>query len=111
MEIAFLSRKMQKLCNSEKEMQAKLGDRAMKVLQLRLAQIMAVPTLEDLRKVPGTRCHELIADRKGHLAIDLVHPRRLILEPDHDPLPKKLDGGLDWQKVTRVVVLAIKDYH
>jgi plasmid maintenance system killer protein len=111
MEIVFRSRKMQKLCNSETEMRRKLGDRAMKALQLRLAQIMAATTLEDLGKVPGARCHELIADRKGQLAIDLVHPRRLILEPDHNPLPKKLDGGLDWQKVTRVVVLEIVDYH
>jgi proteic killer suppression protein len=111
MEIAFGSRKMEKLCNSEKEMRAKLGDRAMKALQLRLAQIKAADTLDDLGKVPGARCHELTADRKGQLAVDLVHPRRLILEPDHNPLPAKPDGGLDRQKVTRVVVLEIADYH
>ena len=111
MEIAFGSRKMQKLCNSEKEMRAKLGDRGAKVLQLRLNQIAAAPTLEDLGKVPGARCHELTADRKGQLAVDLVHPRRLVFEPDHDPVPEKPDGGLDWQQVKRVIIIDIVDYH
>lgn len=46
MELAFGSRKMQKLCNSEKEMRSKLGTRAMKVLQLRLTQIMAAENLD-----------------------------------------------------------------
>jgi proteic killer suppression protein len=111
MEIAFGSRKMQKLCNSEKEMRAKLGDRGAKVLQLRLAQTKAADTLEDLGKVPGARCHELTADRKGQLAVDLVHPRRLVFEPDHNPRPEKPDGGLDWQQVTRVIITEIVDYH
>jgi plasmid maintenance system killer protein len=111
MEIAFGSRKMPKLCNSEKEMRSKLGDRGAKALQLRLTQIKAADTLEDLGKVPGARCHELTADRKGQLAVDLVHPRRLIFKPDHNPTPAKPDGGLDRQQVTRVVVIEIFDYH
>lgn len=111
MEIAFGSRKIQKLCSSEKEMRAKLGNRDMKVLQTRLSQILAADTLSDLGKVPGARCHELAADRKGQLAVDLVHPRRLIFKSDHNPVPKKSDGGLDWQQVTRVIVVEIVDYH
>ena len=111
MEIAFCSQKMQKLCNSEKEMRSKLGDRGAKVLQVRLAQIKAAETLDDMRNVPGARCHGLTGDRQGQLAVDLVHPRRLVFEADHNPLPVKPDGGLDWQKVTRVVVREIVDYH
>lgn len=111
MEIAFGSRKLQKLCNSEKEMRAKLGDRCAKVLQLRFTQIAASPTLENLGKIPGARCHELTADRKGQLAVDLVHPRRLVFEPDHDPVPEKPDGWLDLQQVTRVIIVEIVDYH
>src|SRR5438132_11735495 len=107
MEIAFGSRKMQKLCNSEKEMRAKLGERGAKVLQLRLAQINSADTLSDLGKVPGARCHELTADRKGQLAVDLVQPRRLICAPEHNPLPAKADGGLDWHMVTGVIIIEI----
>ncbi len=111
MEIAFCTRKLQKLCNSEKEMRSKLGDRGARVLQARLAQIKAADTLEDLRIVPGAHCHELTADLQGLLAVNLVHPQRLLFEPDHDPIPTKPDGGLEWQKVTRVIVREVIDYH
>jgi len=111
MEIAFASRKMEKMCNSAKEMRAKLGDRDAGLLQRRLAEMKAADTLDELCKVPGARCHELTGDRKGQLAVDLVHPRRLIFQPDHDPLPKKSDGGLDRQQVTKVIVSEIIDYH
>lgn len=111
MEIAFGSRKVEKLCNSAKEMRAKLGDRNAKVLQQRLAEIKAADTLDDLGKLPAARCHELKADREGQLAVDLMHPKRLVFEPDHNPIPKKDDGGLDWGKVTRVLVVEIVDYH
>ena len=78
---------------------------------MRLDQLQAADTLDDLAKLPGARCHELTADRKGQLAVDLVHPKRLIFMPDHDPTPEKPDGGLDWQKVTRAIVIEIVDYH
>jgi plasmid maintenance system killer protein len=111
MEISFSSRKIEKLCNSTKEMRAKLGDRCAKVVQQRLAEMKAADTLEDLGKVPGARCHELKADRKGQLAVYLVHPKRLVFVPDHNPVPSKSDGGLDWAQVTRVLVTDVVDYH
>jgi plasmid maintenance system killer protein len=111
MEITFASRKTEKLCNSAKEMRGKLGERNAKALQLRLAQMKAAGTLEDLGTIPGARCHELMGDRKGQLGVDLVHPKRLVFRPDHNPWPAKPDGGLDWQKVTQVVVVEIVDYH
>jgi plasmid maintenance system killer protein len=111
MEISFNSRKLEKLCNSQKVMRAQLGDRCAKVLQQRLAEINAADTLEDLEKVPGARCHELKGNRKGQLAVDLVHPKRLVFVPDHDPVPNRPDGGLDWAQVTRVLVTEVVDYH
>lgn len=111
MDIHFASRKVQKLCDSEKEMQAKLGTRNAERLKLRLAQLKAAVTLEDVARVPPTRCHELTQDRKGQLAVDLIHPKRLIFEPDHTPIPRKKDGGLDWAQVTAILILEVVDYH
>jgi proteic killer suppression protein len=111
MKILFASRKMEKLCNSAKEMRAKLGARNAMALQQRLSEIRAAESLDDLGRFPGARCHELKGNRQGQLAVDLVHPKRLIFEPDHDPTPAKPDGGLDWKKVTRALVLEIVDYH
>lgn len=111
MEVTFSSSKLAKLCNSEAEMKAKLGQRMAKTLKARLAQFDAADTLEDMRCLPGAHCHELSQDRKGQLAVSLVQPKRLIFEPAHNPIPKREEGGLDWSKVTRILVLEIVDYH
>ncbi|MBA2678519.1 MAG: ImmA/IrrE family metallo-endopeptidase [Ktedonobacteraceae bacterium] len=62
--------------------------------------------MEDIRGFPNARCHELVGDRKGTLAVDLGHPYRLIFEPNHIPIPRKVDGGLDWTIVTAIRILA-----
>lgn len=111
MEILFTSTKMQKLCSSEKVMLKSLGEPMARKLKQRLAELKAAETLVDIPKGPPPRCHELSADRQGQLSVDLVHPQRLIFVPDHDPLPLKEDGGLDWNHVTRVVILEIVDTH
>ena len=111
MEICYRSRKLEKLCNIEKEMRAKLGPRLVGVLQQRLAELRAADNLEDMRSLPGAGCHELSQDRKGQIAVTLVHPRRLVFEPADEPLPSKQDGGLDWGRVTRIRIIEIVDYH
>lgn len=63
-----------------------------------------------MRGLPG-RCHELKADRQGQLAIELHGGKRLILAPNHDPVPCKPDGGLDWARVTCVTIIEVVDYH
>jgi len=111
MEISFATRKMQKLCNSEREMRKNLDTRDAQRLQQRLAEFKAADTLDDISRLPPARCHELKQDRKGQLTVDLVHPKRLIFKPDHRPVPRKTDGGLDWKRVTCVLVIEIVDYH
>jgi proteic killer suppression protein len=111
MEISYTSKRMQKLCTSEKEMRGKLGVRMAEVLQRQLAAIEAVTNLEELGLIPQTRCHEMKGDRQGQISIDLVHPNRLYISPDHDPVPRKPDGGLDRAAVTRVVIVDIDDPH
>ena len=106
----FGSSALRKMCNSRKTAVRKLGPRCAKLLVTRLADLDAADTLEVMRKLPG-RCHELKEDRAGQLALDLVHPLRLIFEPADDPIPKKPDGGLDWAKVRTVVVVEVGDYH
>ncbi len=111
MRISYSTRKLQKLCTVEKEMRGTLGPRTAEKLKSQLALIEAAPTLEDLERMPQTRCHEMKGDRRGQISIDLVHPRRLYFVPDHDPVPTKEEGGLDWAAVTQVVIVAIDDPH
>jgi proteic killer suppression protein len=63
-----------------------------------------------MRKLPG-RCHALTGDRDGQLSIDLDGPYRLIFEPADNPPPANEDGGLHWERVTAVRILAVEDTH
>jgi len=72
---------------------------------------MAADNLETLRLLPQTRAHELTGDRAGQISVDVGHPYRLLLMPDHDGIPRKPDGGLDWMRVTKVKILGIVDTH
>lgn len=111
MEISFNTAKLAKLCNSQKALRAEHGTRMASVIAQRLLELEAADNLEIMRSLPAARCHELGQNLKGLLAITLVHPDRLCFKPDHDPIPKKADGGLDWSLVTKIVVVGIGDYH
>jgi proteic killer suppression protein len=60
--------------------------------------------------MPG-RLHELSGNRAGQLSLDLDGPYRLIFAPDHNPVPRRTDGGMDWNQITAVLVLEIEDTH
>ena len=111
MEVTFSTKKLATLCCSAKEMKAKWGQRMAEKLQQRLLELVAADSLGDVPRVPPPRCHELTGDLKGKLAVDLVHPYRLVFSPGHDPRPVKEDGGLDWAQVTEIVVESVIDYH
>ncbi len=36
---------------------------------------------------------------------------RLIFEPDNDPIPRKKVGGMDKEKITKIAIVSIEDYH
>lgn len=111
MVILFKTAKLEKECNNEKLMERRFGVKRSKLLKRRLTELSAVNTLADLRPLPQTRCHELKGNLKGYLSVDLDHPYRLIFEPVDNPIPKKQDGGLDWNKVTKVMIIGVEDTH
>lgn len=111
MEITFISTKLAKELADEKAVVRKYGpDNGRRICQ-RLVQLMAAESLEVLRSLPQTRAHELAGDRAGQISVDVKHPRRLLLVPDHPDVPRKPDGGLDWKRVTKVKILGVIDTH
>jgi len=110
MDIEFKTKKLAKACSSEAKMKKQWGGEMAKKLRQRLADLEAAATLEVMLKLPG-RCHELRDNLVGHLALDLKQPYRLIFCPNHDPRPVKEDGGLDWSRVTKVLITDVTDYH
>lgn len=111
MDVSFSIGKVAKICNSAKKLRGEYGPRMAALIQQRLAELQAADTLADMRSLPGARCHELKGNLAGHLAVDLVHPHRMVFVPDHDPVPSKDDGGMNWDEITAVVVIGIGDYH
>jgi len=110
MEIVFAATRLEKLCNSERELVRTFGPLRAKALRRRLDQLRAAQNLEVMRTLPG-RCNELTADRRGTLSIDLEGPFRLIFEPVENPPPSKPDGGLAWELVTAIRILEVVDTH
>lgn len=110
MEITFAKGRLRKLCESERALVRSFGKGAGRKVMARLADLRAAPNLEDMRKLPGN-CHELTADRKGELALELPDGRRLVFKPSADPPPTTSEGGLDWPQVVGITVVEVVDYH
>jgi plasmid maintenance system killer protein len=80
-------------------------------LMLRLQQLEAALNLAEMALLKQGRLHELAGDREGQLSLDLVHPMRLILIPDHEPIPRLPEGGLALASITAVLIFEIIDTH
>lgn len=111
MDITFRSEQLAKIFNSEKGLVREYGAENAVKIKRRMAVLMAANCLEEVPTRPPERRHELIGDRKGQFAVDLKHPQRLVFEPNHNPLPRKADDGLDLKKISAVTIIEVEDYH
>jgi toxin HigB-1 len=109
-DIFWSDRKLQKSCASDKDGRRTFGADQWKVLKRRILSLEVAPTLADMQGVPG-RFHELSADRAGQFSLDLRGSYRLILRPDHEPVPVLDDGGIDRALVTKIVITEVVDHH
>ena len=109
--ISFKNRKLEKEFCDEKALKRRWGAEQAKLIARRLTELAAAENLETLRKLPQVRAHELLGDHAGQISLDVKHPYRLLVAPDHEETPRKEDGGLDWQKITKVKVLGVEDIH
>lgn len=109
--ICFRNRKLQKTLCDRKTLVRHSGPEQAKLIERRLAELAAAENLEVLRTLPQVRAHELSGNRSGQISLDLKHPYRLLIVPDHEEIPRKADGGLDWRRITRVRVLGVEDTH
>lgn len=111
MDITFKTGKLAKLFNSERALYREFGKENGRVLMRRLLMLMAAPTLAEVSYLKPERRHALTGNRKGQFAVDVKLPDRLPFRPNHDPLPRMEDGGIELTKVTAITVLGVEDYH
>lgn len=109
--ISFKKKKNQKIFSSRKTLIKTFGEeQALKITQ-RLSEMLAADNLEIMRALPPARAHELSGNRNGQISLDLKHPYRLIIIPDYEVCPRKVDDGLDWGKITKIKILGVEDTH
>ena len=111
MEIGFRSRRLARTFNSERNLRRTYGDRVAKVIMRRLVVLKNAKTLSNVPTTRPERRHQLEGDRLGQYAVDLAQPKRLIFVPDHDPLPRRPDGGIDTDRISAVTLVEVVDYH
>jgi len=111
MDIFFAHHKLEKEFNDARLLQRCRGKVQAEKIKARMVQIQAAIHLDQLRPPMPGHFHALTSDKAGWIACDLDGPYRLILEPDHDPLPVLDAGGLDWKKVTRIRIAGVLNYH
>lgn len=110
MDIAFKTKRLQKVCNSHALLQKTYGKLARKI-EVRLSLLKNAPNLSLVPTKPPARRHVLRGDRQETYAVDLVHPFRLVFTPNHETTPRNADGGIAIEQITAIRILEITDYH
>jgi len=110
MEINYANNKLQKELTDDKELCKNYGTLAKKIKQ-RLTELASAENLAVISPLRPQRCHELKGDKKGQLTVDINENWRLFFIPDHNPIPTKDDGGLNWEEVTHITIISVDDPH
>jgi plasmid maintenance system killer protein len=110
LEISFKNKKLETQLTVPKEIVKSFGQFAVKINQ-RLKELSDADNLSIIRTIPAANCHELKGSSKWKLAVDVSRNYRMIFEPNHSPIPKKDDGGLNWEETTKIQINEIVDYH
>lgn len=101
-EIAFATKKLRDLCESERMAQRNLGARVAEKLKRRLADLRAATCAKDL--IVG-QPRELT---RNQIEIKPCDGYRVVLHANHNTIPSSNDGAVDWSQVTRVKVMFVE---
>lgn len=77
----------------------------------RMKVLASAPTLADVPHQPPERRHQLSADRDEQFAVIIKNQWRIVFEPNHNPVPRKADSGIDLNQITKIMITWIGDYH
>lgn len=98
MEIGYRTKKLRKVCTDASAAEKTYGRRMAEIIQMRIDQIHAAESVEELIQYHIGRCHLLKQDRRGQYAMDLEQPYRLVFIKD--------EGGIQAVEIWEIV-----DYH
>lgn len=107
MELAFSTKALRAVCESEERAVRELGVDLASVLKRRLADVRAAGNATDLvvgnpRPAPHS---------KEVLMLDLADGRTVSLAANHAAIPRLCSGDIDWSNVSRVRLLSIEKHN
>jgi len=108
LELAFESKALRTICESEDHAKRELGPEVAEVLKHRLADLRAGTSIYDL--VAG---RPRLLDNGDHqrMVVDLCNGYRVVLEANHPNNPVTEADRLAWVKISRIKVLRIESDH
>lgn len=98
MDITYKNKKIEKVCTDAKMSDRTYGNEMSEKIQMRIGEMEAADTVEEMIKYHIDRCHPLTNNRKGQYAVDLVHLYRLVFEKHGN-------------EIQVVHIMEIVDYH
>ena len=97
MELAFATKPLREICESEDKAKQKLGTKVAAVLKHRLADLRAAATMSDLPVGDLTKNADVCI-------LKLNSTVQMTLCPNHVSKPVLKSGDVDWTKVTRIKI-------
>ena len=76
MKVEYNSKGIEKVCTNAAVAEKKYGAEMAEKIQMRIDQIKAADSVEQMIQYHIGRCHPLKGNRKNQFAVDLVHPQR-----------------------------------
>jgi proteic killer suppression protein len=104
LELAFDTKVLRTICESEAHARRELGSHVAEALKHRLADLRAATSPKDL--VAG-RPRELATKSQRRMALDLSDGLSIVFCANHPKAPLTAGGDLDWSRVNRVKILRI----
>ena len=111
MEVSFANDRVDRLFRNKADLIRIYGNRRAQLILTRLAALRRFATLSLVPTTSPFRRHQLVGNRDEQYAVNIDRQYRLVFAPNYDPVPRRADGGIDTDRVTAIIIIAVLDYH
>jgi hypothetical protein len=101
LELAFATKALRDVCESEATAKGKLGTKVADALKRRLSDFRSIDSFDEL---PFTKPKK----NSNNVTFDLPDGWSIVVTAGHGDNPKLASGKIDWTKVTRLMIVRIE---
>jgi hypothetical protein len=105
MNIAYASKDIERKLTTDNGLIRAFGDNAIKILQ-RLEDIQSTQNLGKLKLTPIFKCRPF-AHETGEWVITISSVYTLVVDLDHNPIPRLYDGSVDYASINCIRIKGI----